>query len=290
MNNFKEMSLLRNIVRSQERRRYYSTNTNKVNNTYKCSEHNVYFTKICLKCNIDICPICEKIYHYNHNVLNYEDIYPDNFEIQHLQNRINTYIDIIKNLKKEINNWYTELKNKLYDFELSLKNNDIINSFDFIINYSKQKMCLNSIFKFRKIYYNIMEENNMKNKKIMSKINLFGNNISIPSYYNYFEIKYLLLNLVNLNHNKKETKYGNNRYNYNIQDEVKSNKENFIKKGELILNYLLKIPYIENNYNNNTINYELYNKSNSFNTIPKNTFYFSNEIKNNTDYIYDKST
>ena len=295
MNNLKEMSLLRNIVRSQERRRYYSTSTNKINNTYKCSEHNDYFTKICLKCNNDICPRCEKIYHYNHNVLNYEDINPDNSEIDNLQRRINTYMDIIKNLKKEINNWYNDLKIKLYDFELSLKNNDIINSFDFIINYSKQKICLDSIFKFRKIYNNIMEENNMKNKKIISIINQYGNmnNINIPSYYNYFEIKFLLLNLVNLNHNKKESssKYINNRYNYNIQDEVKINKENFIKKGELILNYLSKIPDLENNNNNNnTINYELFNKSISFNTMPKNTFYFSNEIKNNTDNLYDKST
>ena len=294
MLNLKQKNLLRSLVHSQERKKYYSTNTNRITNTYKCSEHNDYFSKICLKCNTDICQRCEKQYHYNHNIVKYEEIIPDYFEIENLQKRIKTYVDIIDNLKKEITAWYTELKNKIYDFELSLKNNDIYNSFDFITNYSKYIICFNSIYKFRKIYYNIMEENNAKNKKIMSLINQYrNNNLSLPTYYNYFEIKYLLLNLTHLNTNfyKKESSMSFlNNSNKDIQEELNYSKEIFSKKTELILNYLLKIPYIENNSSSiNFNNNEVLSKCSSFYTLPKNPFLFSNEQKN-TDFICDKST
>ena len=266
MNSFRDMKLLRNLVRSQERKKYYSTNTSKIINTYKCPEHNEYFSKICLKCNIDICPRCDKNYHYSHKTIKYEDANPDYVEIENLQKVINIYIDKYNSLRKEINNWYTDLKNKIYDFELSLKNNDIVNSLDFIINYHKNKISLNSIIKFRKIYYNLIEENNTKNKKIISLINQYGNNenLNIPIYYDFSQIKTLLQNL---NFNK-----------------------DFTKKGQLILNYLSKIPYIENNsiiYNNNTN--EVLSKSSSFYNLSRNPLFFSNDLKN-WEILKDKST
>ena len=268
MNTLKDKKLLRDLIRSQERKKYYSANTSKTSkilNTYKCQEHNEYFTKICLKCNLDICLRCEKNYHYNHQTVNYDEINPDYNEIEKLQKKINIYIDKYNNLRKDINAWYTDLKNKIYDFELSIKNNEIINSIDFIINYQKNKISLNSILKFRKIYYNIMEDYNIKNNKIMSIINQYGNNenINLPSYYNFFEIKNLL------------QKLNQNGINYN--------KDNFIKKGELILNYLSKIPYKENNNNN-----YLFSKNNSFYNSEKNPFFSPDNLKNSE--LCDKST
>ena len=261
------MKLLRNLVRSQERKEYYSTNTNKIRNTYKCPEHNEYCSKVCLKCNIDICSRCDKNYHYNHNKIKYEEISPDYAEIENLQKAINIYIDKYNNLKKGINNWYNDLKNKIYDFESSIKNNEIIGSLDFIMNYSKNKISLSSILKFRKIYYNIIEDNNSKNKKIISLINEYENNenLKLPIYYDFFELKHLMQNL-----------------NYN---------KDFAKKGQLILDYLSKIPYIENNsiiYNNNNAN-DLLSKSSSFYNFSKNPFFFSNELKN-SENLRDKST
>ena len=266
MNSLKDMKLLRGLVRSQERKKYYSTNTSKILNTYKCPEHNEYFTKICLKCNLDICLRCEKNYHSNHQAINYEEINPDYNEIENLQKKVNIYIDKYNNIKKEIYAWYNELKNKIFDFELSIKNNEIINSADFILNYQKNKISLNSILKFRKIYYNIMDDYNIKNTKIISIINQYGNNknINLPLYYDFFEIKDLL------------QKLNQNGINYN--------KDNFIKKGELILNYLLKIPYIENIENNN----DFLSKSNSFYNIVKNPFLSPKDLKNSE--LCDKST
>ena len=257
------MKLLRNLIRSQERKRYFSTNTNKILNTYKCSEHNEYCTKICLKCNIDICPRCEKNYHYNHKKMKYDEISPDYVEIENLQKAFNIYIDKYNNLKKEINIWYNDLKNKIYDFELSMKNNEIINSLDFIMNYSKNKVCMSSILKFRKIYNNIIEDNNTKNKKIINLIN--QDNLNLPIYFDFFEIKHLSQNL-----------------NYN---------KDFTKRGQLILDYLSKIPYIENNsiiYSNNNAN-ELLSKSSSFYNFSKNPFLVSNDLKN-WENLRDKST
>ena len=261
MNSNRDKKLLRSLALSQERKKYYSINTIKNINTYKCPEHNEYCLKVCLKCNIDICSRCEKKYHNNHKTVNYEDINPDSSEIDALQKKINAYIDKYNNLKKEINNWYTQLKNKIYDFGLSLKNNEIINSLDFIINYPKNKICLGTILKFRKIYYNIMEDFNTKNKKIITIINQFGNNdnLNLPPYYDYFEIKNLIQNL-----------------NYN--------KDNFIKKGEFILNYLSKIPYIDNNTSG------FISKSSSFyNNIQKSNLFFSNDLKN-SEILCDRST
>ena len=272
---FGNMKILRNIIRSHERKRFYSTNSDLIPNTFKCQEHNDYCRKICLECNIDICPKCEKNFHYNHKIIKYDEINPSASEIEHLQNKIKIYIDKCNNLKKEINIWNREIQNKLYDFEISLKNNEILNSFDFVNNYSKNTICLNSILKFRRIYYNIMDENNQKNINFINAISQFGNNgnMNLPSYYQFIEIKNLLQNL-----------------NYN--------SNNFLKKTEFIINYLSKIPLttninIFNNYNFNYITNDSSNRSKSItnydNSYKSKQFKLYNEPKL-SESIYDKST
>ena len=271
---FANMKILRNIVRSHERKRTYSSNADIITNTFKCQEHNEYCRKICLECNIDICPKCEKNFHKSHKIVRYEEINPDSSEIENLKNKIKIYIDKCNNLKNEINNWNKEIQNKLYDFEISLKHNEIINSFDFIINYTKNKICLNSILKFRKIYYNVMDENNSKNRNFINVINQFGNNdnINLPPYYQFLEIKNLLQNL-----------------NYN--------SNNLFKKTEYIINYLAKIPSmtninIFNNYNFNYITNDKINRGNSI----SNYSYKSHQCNNIfnepklSESMYDNST
>ena len=272
---FENMKILRNILRSHERKRFYSTNSNILTNTFKCQEHNEYCRKICLECNIDICPKCEHSFHNKHKIIKYDEINPSISEIESLQNKIKIYIDKYNNLKKEIYDWNKEIQNKLYDFEISLKHNEIINSFDFISNYSKNKICLNSILKFRKIYYNIMDENNPKNVDFINAINQFGNNdnMNLPPYYQFIEIKNLMQNL-----------------NYN--------SNNFMKKTEYIIDYLSKIPLmtninIFNNYNFNYISNDKSNRSNSIsnfdNSYKSKQFKLFNEQKL-SESIYDKST
>ena len=266
MASIKDMKLLRSIINSQERKKYYSTNTNRIVNTYKCQNHNEYCSKICTKCNMDICTKCHKNYHYSHQVITYEEINPNATEIYNLQKQINAYINIVNILRRDINAWYNDLKNKLYDFEISLKNNEIINSIDFVKNFSKNKICLNTILKFRKIYYNIIQENNIKNKKILLLISQYeNNNMKLPSYYDFFEINNLIQNL--------------------------TDKDNFKKRGELIINYLSKIPYIENSYNNNNYSIE-YNGNNdllSQKGFIFNPFKSQNNLKNDED-LCDRST
>ena len=268
-----EMKLLKEIVHSKERKKYYSrTNSIRTTNTCKCQEHNEDCNKVCLECNIDICPMCERNFHRIHQLISYDEINPDSSEVENLRNKIKVYIDKYNNLKKEINDWSKELQKKIYDFELSLKNNEIINSIDFVSNFSKNKVCLNSILRFRKIYYNIMEENNSKNHNFIVLINQYDNNdnMRFPIYYDFFEIKNLLRNL-----------------NYN--------SENFLKKGELILNYLSKIPSmtninIFNNYNFNYITNDNLSNSNSVSNYTynntKNQYYNPFKI----DSLFDKNT
>ena len=275
---FANMKILKNIILSheRERKRYYSSNSDIITNTLKCQEHNEHCRKICLECNIDICPKCEKNFHNSHKITRYEDINPDSSEIENLQNKIKIYIDKCNNLKKEINNWNKEIQNKLYDFEITLKHNEIINSIDFITNYNKNKICLNSILKFRRIYHNVMDENNSKNRNFINVINQFGNNdnMNLPPYCQYLEIKNLLQNL-----------------NYN--------SNNLFKKTEYIINYLSKIPSmtninIFNNYNFNYITNDNTNRSNSISNY--NYSYKSHQYNNIfnepklTDSMYDNST
>ena len=271
---FSNMKILRNIVLSHERKRYYSSNSDINTNTFKCQEHNDHCRKICLECNIDICPKCEKNFHHNHKIIRYEEINPDSLEIENLQNKIKIYIDKCNNLKKEINNWNKEIQNKLYDFEISLKHNEIYNSYDFINNYTKNKISLNSILKFRKIYYNIMDENNSKNRNFINVINQFGNNdnMNLPPYYKYLEIKNLLQNL-----------------NYN--------SNNLFKKTEYIINYLAKIPSmtninIFNNYNFNYIANDNTNRGNSISNYSYKSHQYNNIFNEPklSESLYDNST
>ena len=271
---FANMKILRNIIHSHERKRYYSSNSDIITNTFKCQEHNENCRKICLECNIDICPKCEKNFHNSHKIVRYEEINPDSSEIENLQNKVKIYIDKCNNLKKEINNWNKEIQNKLYDFEISLKHNEIINSFDFINNYSKNKICLNSILKFRKIYYNVMDENNSKNRNFINVINQFGNNenMNLPPYNQYLEIKNLLQNL-----------------NYN--------SNNLFKKTEYIINYLAKIPSmtninIFNNYNFNYITNDNTNRGNSISNYSYKSHQYNNIFNEPklSESMYDNST
>ena len=221
MKNFESFKLFKNILNSRDKKRFNSANSYIRYNTYKCQEHNDFFNKVCLKCNMDICPKCEKNFHSTHQTIKYDDIIPDNLEIKNLQNQIKTYLDIFDYLRKEINTWYNEIKEKMKCFEHIYNNNEIINSYDLIMNYSsKNIICLDTIYRFRKIYYNIIEHeinDNNKNKNILMKINNLGNDI-LPTYLNFQKIQNLLQNL-------KQIK-----------------KENSKIKNELIFDYLNSIP------------------------------------------------
>ena len=262
MTTLESLKVLRNIINnSKEKKRNYSENNLvKQYNTDKCQEHDVFYYKICLKCNIDICPICEKKFHRNHQNIKYEEIIPNNFEIKNLQKKLKEYLDIFECIRNEIINWYKDIKEKINCFEQIYKKNDIINSYDSIMNYPfKNKVCLESIYKFGKIYDNLMKgehnDKSNKNKNIFNKLNTSEND-NLPGCFSFQEIKSLLQN-------------------------INTNKENILKKNELIIQYLSKIPLDINN------NEEKYN---SINNHKKTESSISPIEKLNSNSICDKST
>ena len=233
MKNQESIKILQSIITSKEKQRFSNENNLKQFNTYKCREHNNYYYKICLKCNMDICPICESNLHLNHQKIRYEEIIPDIFEINNLQKEIKSYLKLCDNIKEEINKWFNNLKEKMQFFEQIYKMNEIINSYDLIMNFNSTKniICLNTIYRFRKLYHNIIKDSNAnnKNKNIFMKINHYGDG-NIPLYLNPNEIKNLLQN-------------------------IKKNKVNTQKESEYIIKYLLLFPSDIININNN---YEKY--------------------------------
>ena len=259
MKKFESIKLLKSILNSNEKKRFNSENNyyKRYNfNTNKCQEHNDFYNEVCLKCNLDICPKCAKNFHRNHQTIGYEEIFPDIIEIQKLQKNIKLYLDNFELLRKEINNWFDELKEKMECFELLYKKNEIINSYDFIMNFSyKNIVSLENIYKFRKLYYNIInDENNVnnKNKDIFMKINNNYTNEVLPNYLNPIGIKDLLKNL------------------------------NGKKKNDLIIKYLLSLP--SDIINNNSEKY------NSINNNKKTVSSISPIEKINSNSLCDKST
>ena len=228
-------------------------------NTYKCKEHNVHFNKICLSCNIDICSKCEKNSHRSHQLIKYEEIAPDNFEIKNLQNKLKDYMDNIEILRKNLKDWVNEIKTKINSFEKIYNENELKTSYEFIMNYSyKTPLCFDSIYKFRKLYDNLIESNN-KNKSLLQKIKTKSKNFendTIPIYLTYKEIKSLLQN-ININRN------------------------NYLKKSEFILNYLNLIPILTNTDSD---------KYNSIFNYKKTESSLSPIEKINSNSICDKST
>ena len=261
MATLESLKVLRNIINSKEKKRYNSANNFvRQYNTDKCQEHDIFYCKICLKCNIDICPICEKNFHRNHQTIKYEEIIPDNLEIENLQKKLKEYLDIFECIRNEIINWFKDIKEKINCFEQIYKKNEIINSYDSIMNYPfENKVCLESIYKFGKVYDNLMKQEykgkNDKNKNIFNKLNASGND-NLPNYLNFQEIKSLLQNL-------------------------KTSKENILKKNELIIQYLSKIP-------SDIINTE--EKYHSINNYKKTESSISPIEKINSNSICDKST
>ena len=223
-----------------------------------CKIHQKFLYKICITCKIDICPLCEKE-HINHYMIKQEEIMPDYEEIKKLQLGIKNYMNDTFQLIDTIKNWQKEIDERISTLENEMKNNNILNSVDFINNYNNIKLSLNSISKFRKIYSLIIEPEN-KNNKILSFLNednfitKQNNNYNINLAYNdYLSIKYLLKDI--------------NNY-----------KFNFAKKSKKIIEYLFKnLNSNENIYNSNI------NKNNEKISLSK-SYLYNQSTKNKNDF------
>ena len=222
----------------------------------KCQKHQKNVYKICITCKADICSQCEKD-HHNHYLIKQEEIMPDSEEIKKLQFAIENYISDATELISEIKKWQKSINDQILLLEKNIKNNIILNSVDFINNYSKLKISLNTIIKFRKIYSMIIEpEKKSKNNKILSFLNE-DNFISKQSnIYDY-------------------NSYNNMNYNYNdylamkyLIKDINNLKDNYIKKSKKIIDYVYKTNL--NNLNNKiSDNKEYYYKQKNNNNFNK---------------------
>ena len=137
---------------------------------YYCNKHNINYFKYCSSCKKDICYQCEKESHKGHQFINYENIIPDIYEV-------NTMQEILKEYKKNyllflniIKDWKNEFDNMLNDYKLKVNN-----FIEFILNFNKEKINFNSIYKYRIIYSMLLNydfKENKKNEKNISIIEL----------------------------------------------------------------------------------------------------------------------
>ena len=208
----------------------YIKNNNNLTRNDKCLKHQEPFIKYCSKCTIDLCQYCE-LSHSNHLLINYEDIAPDDDEINLLKNTIKCINEDYSKLLEEITKWKKILEEKIFYFERIIEKNEIINDIDFVNNYNNFKKNYLTIMKFRNIFSSVVSpEKAIKNNNIM-KIACSDSKYNM-GYYNYYQYnisKALLEELIN-----------NNEYN---------NDNNFIYQGNLIIKYLWD-TYLKTNDNN----------------------------------------
>ena len=200
-------------------------NNNLMKNNDKCLKHNIPYIKYCINCSTDICQYCISS-HDNHLLINYNDILPNDEEINTLKNEIKNITEDYSKLLEEIIKWKKNIEEMIFYFERLIEKNEIINDIDFINNYNNLKKNYLSIMKFRQIFSSVVSpEKSNKNNNIM-KIACCDKKYNM-GYYNYIQYnisKSLLDSIINSNQ-----EHINNNNNDN---------DNFIIKSNLIIKYL----------------------------------------------------
>ena len=174
-----------------------------------CNYHNEKFDFYCKSCSLDICHICIKS-HFNHELINYQEIKPKKEEIKILKNTIRKYEEDYNKILSEIISWKKFLDNLIISFQSELKENKRLNdNINCIFNKCDNNMNFNSILKFRLIFENIIEpQKNINNKKILNYITQGNNNgknnllhnenkIGLYDYNKYYQMKLCLDKIIN---------------------------------------------------------------------------------------------
>ena len=197
---------------------------NLIKKTDKCLKHNNPLIKYCTNCSTDICQHCIS-FHDNHLLLNYNDIFPDDEEINILKNTIKNITEDYSKLLDEIIKWKKSLEEMIFYFERLIEKNEIINDIDFVNNFNNLKKNYITIMKFRLIFSCVISpEKSNKNNNIM-KITRSDKKYNM-GYYNYYQY--------NISKALLELLLNNNQEDINNND----NDSNFIYRGNLIIKYL----------------------------------------------------
>ena len=233
----------------------FDINNNNNNNKYLnkntlCKKHQEPFIEFCQNCNIDLCQICIYTHDNDHPLIKYSDIIPDENEINYLIQTLKNFQDNYYRLLDEIKKWKNNLEEQIFFLEKEIDKNEILNNIYFVNDFSNVEINFNNIFKFRKIFFEVLGGGtgveSRKNNDIINKINIYSNiendenNMGYFNHTQYNISKALLDLLLNNNINK----------NNNIDN-------SFIYKGNLIIKYLWD-SFI--NMNKTNINYLNNNK------------------------------
>ena len=257
---------------------YPSKIRNNIYNNDKCQKHQEPFIKYCTNCTLDICQYCTPL-HDNHLLISYENIFPDEEEINLLKNTLKFISEDYSKLLEEILKWKKNLEEKIYYFQRLIEKNEIINDVNYVYNFGNIKKNYLSIMKFRQIFSSVISpEKSNKNNNIM-KITRSDKkyNMGYFNYYQYNISKSLLELLIN---NNSENEYNNN-------------DNNFIYKGNLIIKYLYD-TYTKNRESNNyskrlnkkiNINEKNRNSKSYYNT---GTYSGSLRLNNEDDYYFNE--
>ena len=252
------------------------TNNNLKNND-KCQKHQEPFIKYCTNCTIDICRFCISS-HENHLLLSYENISPDEEEINLLKSTLKIISEDYSKLLEEIVKWKKNLEEKIFYFERLIEKNEIINDVNYVYNFENFKKNYFTIMKFRQIFSSVISpEKSNKNNNIMKIARSDKKyNMGCFNYYQYNISKALLELLIN----------------NNIEDD-NPNDNKFTYKGNLIIKYLWD-TYKKNNEtknNNNRLNKKI--SLNNINTKKNrnsksyyNTSTYSGSLRLNNDDAY----
>ena len=291
-----DIQTLVNKKSSTEKTNKNSNTENKDNNKdniFICN-HKSNFISFCEICSLDLCSECEEK-HKNHKIIKFNEIIPNEEEVNKINNCIKKYMDDYNKLIEEIYKWKKELDKKIFYFEEQIKNNSLINkNIEYIQNFDFSKNNnYSSISKYKKISDMIIKpEKNNINYNIITINQNNDNDVGCYMYQNYMNAKQILDKLVEyknddfvfksneivkliltfLTINKLKNK---NKYNEEINNLSPINNE---------MNENNKFFSIENFHNNNTYTFSnTCTKDNNINEI--NINYFNNTIDNNKKNI-----
>ena len=256
---------------------------NKCNKNKNDVDNNEFY--ICLKCNINLCPICKSSHDKNHNIINYDDKnyicnkHNENYnkyccnknicnecENEHKNHKSINYGDILPNINDEIKEYIDKLKNEIEDIKNKL--NNIMEYIDIyyniytniINNYKKNKKNYESIQNINEFNdYNkiitkdivqIIKEKDINNKfkRIMNIFNKINTNNSNNYIIGEFEIKESNKEIRIINSYEQYMREAKMEIedNYKNEEEIKDNLEIIINGKNIPFTYFYKFEEIGN--------------------------------------------
>ena len=202
-----------------------------------CIYHKEIYESYCKTCSKNICKYC--IYHFNHDLINLQEIQPKKEEIDLLKITIKKFEEDYNKFLTEIFSWKKILDEMIISFQNQIKEiQRIKNDINFCLN-NYNYANINSFIKFRIIFDKIIEpKNNVNNKKILNYIypnynknleDLFDNEIKIGlfEYNKYNKIKLCLEQIINKQNNIYNTfLFNSNNIIRILWENYKNNKNN----------------------------------------------------------------